>query len=167
MTYEVEGGNSDVQRAIANNGDVGVKFYLEIPTTNITWGTQWNGHRSTPNCSPQYEYMSTITSTNPGQGNSTLTTSTNYFGAMNFTDMEISAPTIETGRIEKGANSNQSFGIDHSTFNTFWSWRTEWKILPLSQRPVEIEDLKIFCTNCGSKRKRESHRFCPICGTEF
>lgn len=170
MTYEVEGGNSDVQRAIANNGDVAVKFYLEIPTTNITWEIPWNKYCSPPSCSPHdtNNYMSS-TSTSPGQGNSTLTSSNNFgtMDFMNFAEMEISAPTIETGRIEKGTNSNQSFCIDHSTFNTFWSWKTEWKILPLSQRPVEVEDLKIFCTNCGSKRKKGSHKFCPICGTKF
>lgn len=77
------------------------------------------------------------------------------------------AEKIETGRIEKGDNSNQSFGYDHSKFNVFWSWKTEWKILPMSQKPRTREDLVVYCPNCQAKRRKESHRFCPICGTQY
>lgn len=74
---------------------------------------------------------------------------------------------IETGRIEKGSNSNQNFTYDYSQFNSWHNWKSEWKILPLSQKPMVIEDIKVFCTECGSKRKKDSHKFCPQCGTKF
>jgi hypothetical protein len=73
----------------------------------------------------------------------------------------------ETGRIEKGSNSNQSFVYDDTTFNSWTSWRTTWKILPDSQRPRESHDLKCFCPNCGAKQKKYTHKFCPICGTKY
>jgi hypothetical protein len=74
---------------------------------------------------------------------------------------------METGRIDKGSVSNQSFTYDNTTFNTWWSWSSEWKILPLSQKPLVQEDMKVFCTKCGAKQKRHTHKFCPICGTRF
>jgi rubrerythrin len=74
---------------------------------------------------------------------------------------------IETGRIEKGSNSNQSFTYDYTQFNSWNTWKSDWKILPNSQKPVVIEDIKVFCTECGTKRKKDSHKFCPICGTKF
>ena len=75
--------------------------------------------------------------------------------------------SVETGRIDKGSSSNQSFGHDYSTFNTYWTWETTWKILPLSQKPIVSADIKVFCTNCGTRQKKSSHKFCPNCGTQF
>lgn len=75
--------------------------------------------------------------------------------------------SVETGRIDKGDVSNQSFGHDYSTFETYWTWETTWKILPLSQKPLVSEDIKVFCTNCSTRQKKSSHKFCPNCGTKF
>jgi uncharacterized membrane protein YvbJ len=27
--------------------------------------------------------------------------------------------------------------------------------------------LVTYCTECGSKRKKDTHKFCPHCGTKF
>lgn len=78
-----------------------------------------------------------------------------------------SSKSLETGRIDKGSVSNQTFGHDYSTFDTYWTWSTQWKILPTSQKPLVREDIKVFCANCGSRRKKESHKFCPNCGFKF
>ncbi len=43
------------------------------------------------------------------------------------------------------------------------TWTPEKK----RQQVVVKEDLKVFCTECGSKRKKDSHKFCPHCGTKF
>ena len=214
-TYEVDGNNGDVQRAIANNGDVAIKFYCETPppipyvSPSVWTTTYWP-----PITYPTYQYYSHTTGAVQGSamGQTTFTSSANNAGTKihnltgklkgsrklskmsNFSDdfaggqgetmafasasadfapqMDLEAPaaptkSMETGRIEKGSNSNQSFGYDHSTFNTFWTWKTEWKILPMSQKPIMREDLVIYCPNCQAKRRKESHRFCPICGTQY
>jgi uncharacterized paraquat-inducible protein A len=75
--------------------------------------------------------------------------------------------SMETGRIEKGSNSQQSFGYDHSNFNTFWTWITEWKILPISQKPIMREDIVLYCTGCQRKRRKDSDIFCPKCGKKY
>ena len=74
---------------------------------------------------------------------------------------------LETGRVEKGSDSDQSFTYDNSTFNTFATWSNWWKIKPVSEQVMVKEDLVTYCTECGSKRKKDSHKFCPHCGTKF
>jgi len=198
-TYEVDGNNPGVQKAIANNGQVSVKFYNEYINYGITYtgGSSWT-----------YEWptwgTTTITS---GYNNPTYTSqiksasldginhvyscnnlsnpigNKNYDGmaggadAMGFFNMSsdiefaskapAAAAPIETGRIEKGSNSNQNFTYDSTTFNTWWSWSSDWKILPSSQKPVVQEDIKVYCTKCGTKRRKSSDKFCPKCGTKF
>jgi hypothetical protein len=83
-----------------------------------------------------------------------------------FAVLDTAAP-IETGRIEKGSVSNQGFTYDSTTFNTWWSWSSEWKILPMSQKLIVQEDLKVYCTKCGVKRKRDSFKYCPNCGNKY
>ena len=73
----------------------------------------------------------------------------------------------ETGRIEKGSNSNQEFNYDNTTFNSYYTWKRMWRILPESQKPLVKEDLGVYCTNCGTKRRKDTHKFCPNCGTKF
>ena len=219
MTYEVDGGNADVQRAIANNGDVSIKFYVETPPPSpiLTYTYPW---WSTTIATPYYgqpTYTTTYTTNNTptswgsgfASGQSSVsshntdfkmgqplksgklnksvepqsfasgqaeTQSCNYMSAsMDFMDApeefersfaEVEK-TIETGRIEKGSNSSQSFGKDYSTFNTYWSWKTEWKILPLSQKPVEVQDLVLYCTGCQRRRRKQSDIFCPKCGNRY
>jgi hypothetical protein len=75
--------------------------------------------------------------------------------------------SVETGRIDKGSHSEQTFQHDYSSFETYWTWETKWKILPLSQKPIVTEDIKVFCTSCGAKQKKASHKFCPHCGTRY
>ena len=74
---------------------------------------------------------------------------------------------IETGRVEKGSNSDQSFTYDYTTFNSWHTWKSDWKLLPISQKALVKEDLKVFCGECGTKRKKDSHKFCPHCGTKY
>jgi flagellin-like protein len=75
--------------------------------------------------------------------------------------------TLETGTVEKGSKSDQEFTVDSTTFNTYHSWQSIWKILPESTKPITKESLTVFCTNCGAKRKKTNHKFCPICGSKF
>lgn len=182
-TYEVDGSNPNVQKAIADNGDVDVKFYSE--TLNYYWNNQWTYSTNIPTWSPSGPTI-TYTASNYksptfgmtsgdviGQGS----VSAQCFASINpvsngevhcfNNSVEEPVKNIETGRVEKGSNSNQSFTNDNSSFNSWWSWSSVWKILPDSRRPLEYRDLKVFCTSCGAKQKRPTHKFCPICGTKY
>jgi len=190
-TYEVNGADPNVREAIRNNGEVEVQFFDEYKPSPWTYTYTYNPCWSYNGGYPNYVYPShtelrfgcrgnsgpsgpagVYNSGGTAQGNS-AGCFTNSVGnpvvnddgaAMSFAD---NFNPIETGRVEKGANSNQVFNTDTTTFNSYWSWRNTWKILPESNRPLLKEDLKVFCTNCGAKRKKSSHMFCPNCGARF
>jgi hypothetical protein len=79
----------------------------------------------------------------------------------------LSMDSIETGRVEKGGSSDQSFKTVDKTFNHYTCSTSIWKILPVSQQVFEKQDLKVYCTNCGKKRKKDSDKFCSSCGNKF
>jgi hypothetical protein len=176
-TYEVEGNNNQVKNAIQKNGDVSVYFYSEqIPTSY--WTNNWNfNYPITSTLTSVYTSQPTIggISANLFNTSATYSTSTTSFGNATPTsgerrislDKPENESKIETGRIEKGSNSNQTFGYDNSNFYSYHSWISRWKILPSSQKAITKEDLVVFCTECGAKRKKDSHKFCPHCGIKF
>ncbi len=74
----------------------------------------------------------------------------------------------ETGRIEKGSDSKQEFETVNMDFNSFPSNYSTWRILPLSEKPFTAKEVNVlYCTNCGIRRKKDTHKFCPTCGTKF
>ena len=78
-----------------------------------------------------------------------------------------SAKTIETGRVEQGANSNQQIETVTKNFSS-WAFHTiEYKLLPISQKVNTADDInvKVYCTNCGTKLGK-GHKFCSSCGTK-
>jgi len=184
-TYEVDKKDSNVQNAIRDNGKVEVKFYEEAPNNNIIWN-----HPGTYTYNPSVYYYDNHTTIGGGPSfGCTTTTSggmeigsarsgsevkcfaTNTAG-LDMSDLQMDMTPIsenleETGRIEKGSHSNQNFEYDSTSFNVWHTWSTEWKILPKSQKAFVKEELAVFCTGCGAKRKKGSHKFCPHCGNQF
>ena len=173
-TYVVNGNNEEVQQAIANNGDVVVKFYDELVvrpydgTGTVTW-TNTN----------LTNYPFTYTTHNTGTPTFTTTGINTFYNASltsgtfstsnTLLKKNATSPTrhLETGRVEKGSDSDQSFTYDNSTFNSHPFATNWWKIKPQSTKPVTIEELITYCTECGAKKKKDTHKFCPHCGTKF
>lgn len=82
-------------------------------------------------------------------------------------DSTISQTSFETGRSEKGEDSNQRFSYDHSNYSQLTYNIVNMQILPESQKPVEINEIRNYCINCGSRHKKTSWKFCPTCGTKI
>lgn len=189
-TYVVDKDNGDVMRAIKDNGRIEVFFHSETRFYNINLTGEcysWTTTVWPPQPSQPFTYTTSDTaqvrdipqgSISYGSGNNyncfysnTKSISHNAPQATsnsfwNKLENKLSA-NIETGRIERGSNSNQGFTYDNTSFQSWWSWKSEWKILPFSQKPVENRDIKVYCTKCGAKRKKQSHQFCPNCGTKY
>ena len=173
-TYVVNGNNEEVKQAIANNGDVVVKFYNELIPTYYNGGNtltinnpSWNVNHTTPFT---YTTHNTLGGTSIPTHGTFTTTSTNAFYNSSLTSGTIttnSLRSLETGRVEKGSDSNQSFTYDSTSFNSYSFATNWWKIKPKSTQVVTKEDLVTYCTECGSKRKKDTHKFCPQCGTKF
>ena len=185
-TYSVEGDNNSVEKAIAKNGDVIVKFYDEYiqpyyynnlcgGTTTLTIGNTFVstfGNTFEPSVTYTTNNVhGTIATSNAAAGSytTTLANSSNVTTdpGINYDRFLTKKRKIETGRVEKGSESSQIFTYDNTSFNYYPSATNWWKIKPISEKIMEKEDLKVFCTECGSKRKKDSHKFCPNCGTKF
>jgi hypothetical protein len=167
-TYEIDGSNKEVLNAIASNGNVEVEFYNEsLPNWINTIGLTNTG---TSTATITYaNYPSTYTSTASHPYWQDIGTTVNYSSDLDFNIPVRSQNTsLETGRVESGEKSNQL--LIHSnnfTFEWFVFHNVSWKILPNSQKPIEVSDLKKYCHSCGSKIKKSTYKFCPNCGAKL
>jgi hypothetical protein len=174
-TYVVNGKNEEVLKSIENNGDVTVKFYDEtiinpqplnhwLGTSNF--GTTLGGYvHPTTTIGDNYYYSNSVSYSD--NHNSTFTASASLSNDGGIKKSKSSLRKLETGRVEKGSDSNQSFSYDNTKFKSYPSWSNWWRIKPQSTKPLVKEDLVTYCTECGSKRKKDNHKFCPHCGTKF
>jgi hypothetical protein len=191
-TYVVD-GSAETQQAIASNGSLRVEFYDEYvaPQLNFTYtsGTNWLNQQNVNNVRDlsrgldDYRSKGVVGSLGTqsmrssfggaSAGGSSLSESASFFAhdAAATTDWmeqvsELRRDNVETGRIEKGARSNQNFSTYYGSFNSYYTYVTEFKLLPVSQKPLEVKDLAEYCTECGAKNKK-NWKFCPSCGNKF
>lgn len=165
-TYEVENTNESLN-AIQQNGNIEVKFYNEFFTTLPAFPsyqpTIWYG-TTPPNHTGGYYYdnntVFTISNNSIGLGGLGRTTTTSF--SKNITPI---SDSVETGRVEKGDSSNQSFETSYGNFNSVPTKEVRYKILPYSSKPIEVKDLKKYCTECG-KSLKDTFKFCPSCGNK-
>jgi hypothetical protein len=160
-TYEVKDTPQN-RSAIDLNGDVLVEFYDEQRIRTYSNGSGWittsnslgnnNMFTVTNTGTP---YLGGLTYTTSNVGLSTLTTA-----YANYTN------TVETGRVEKGDISDQSFTNSYEEFNYFTSHTVKFKILPLSTKNKNVEEIRQYCTECGTKVKK-NYKFCPSCGNKI
>lgn len=168
-TYEVDRTSSSVKEAITLNGRVRVQFYEQLtgPKFNVTAPSinstpTWTlDHLSQPiyggTTQNNIYFTSSIIGLNDTRGqNSSITTSS-----------IATKDSFETGRAEKGEASDQEFTNDESIYDTWTCNTVHIQILPESQKPVEVKEIRNYCTNCGSRHKKSSWKFCPTCGTKI
>ena len=75
--------------------------------------------------------------------------------------------SVETGRIAGGTASNQTFETVYGDFNTYSTNTISMKLLPDSQKPVEVSEIRSYCPGCRSRIKKTSWKFCPSCGEDL
>lgn len=159
-TYQIE-DNPRNRSAIDLNGDILVEFYDEQQISNY----------SNPDYINSRSGWTTINTGSPFYGYNTFTV-TNTTGAFttdftqNVSTTYLSNSNLETGRVEKGELSNQSFTNSYQNFNYFTCNLVSYKILPLSTKNKGVEDIRHYCTECGTKVKK-NFKFCPSCGNKI
>ena len=186
-TYEVN-DTSENRSAIDLNGDVKIEFYNEKePSINnlmyLGNSTIYGGQNS-GDYIPRYG--TTISSTGAaGYGTTTFTTSNSTFTSSVSSDtfrskfdtsktllsgkpnsLKKKSNSIETGRVEKGETSNQGFTNSYEQFNYNSFHEVIFKIQPLSTKNKTKEDIRQYCTECGTKMKK-NYKFCPSCGNKL
>ena len=165
-TYKVK-DTSENRSAIDLNGDVLVEFYDEQEVKiypHLSGGNWGNGWTTINTGSPYYGNMTFTTSSSNIVG----TTSTSFYSSTSTpTGPNIrSKKSIETGRVEKGEKSNQTFTNSYQQFNYHTSHTVKLKILPLSNKNIYVEEIRQYCTECGIKVKK-NFKFCPSCGNKL
>ena len=165
-TYEV-GKEAVNLGAIDNNGYVEIQFFSEWKSNNGYWyGT--TGSTTLVN-SGTFTLNSGITYTT-NSFPSSLTTNTSYLSSTSNTlaGPNIRSTKIEAGTTEKGDISNQKFSQSNKEFYSYSFHNVAWRILPTSVKQYHKEELGVlYCGECGAKRKKDTHKFCPHCGTKF
>ena len=194
-TYTVDSTN-ETMNAIANNGDVEVVFYEEEdPIIDLLNNIKWNQNYGTITTGGIDHLTSTndVIGNNLYTSNidytyrpTDVTFTSNNSGTLSFSNNVRSnkfeskydqkprsrsfvkkSKSVETGRVEKGSSSDQTFKTVNKNFNV-WSVSTSvWKILPESQKPFEKKDLVERCPKCTTKIKKSSWKFCPECGHQM
>jgi len=153
-TYEVKDTSAN-RTAIDLNGDVRIEFYNE-QTYQPNYGTTLNlgGNLNT-----------TISRGIPYYGDITFTTS-NSAPMAYYSNTSSVSNTIETGRVEKGEKSKQQFTNSYQNFEYNASRQIIFKILPLGIKNKTTDEIKHYCTECGTKTKSK-YKFCPSCGNKL
>jgi hypothetical protein len=184
-TYTVDSTN-ETMNAIANNGDVEILFYEEqevlelrlnsYPTWNPTYVINDVIGNNFYTANVNYTSQSTMDVNLTNGINDTLSFSNNlrsskyeskYDQQPRNRSFAKKSKSVETGRVEQGSSSNQSFKTVSKNFNSWTVSTSVWKLLPESQKPVETKDLIARCPKCMSKIKKSSWKFCPECGVEI
>jgi hypothetical protein len=189
-TYTVK-DTSENRSAIDLNGDVSVEFYDE-QRNNIYLGNTLNINRTiygSPSTTVPSYYGTTLTTTG-GVGYGTTTFTTQNLSNATFTSsvssdtfrskfdtsntllrgkpnsLKKKSNSIETGRVEKGEQSNQTFTNSHEQFHYYTSHTIQFKIQPKSTKNINVEEIRQYCTECGTKMK-SNYKFCPSCGNKI
>ena len=196
-TYNVNGNAEEVKKAIEKNGLIKVEFYNEDLTPSYTvnnpfiltsgtissptWETTTNPTwtlgdmtytTSTSDTSRSFGGVSTNTMYFSNSIGTTLTGSLSTpisASASSAPAPKLRSKSVETGRVEQGSHSSQSFQTVSKKFHYYTTNVVEYQIKPISQMYVDAKDLKKvgqYCTKCGRKGK-PTDNFCSGCGNRF
>ena len=162
-TYDV---SADRKELIEKNGLVEIEFYKE------SFPVQWDYDYCFPIYTPPPIYYPPppppypwITYTSNNYINDDSINNNNFI--CYSAQISSGQKQIETGRVEQGSQSEQSFQNTYGSFESFYSHRDEYKLYPVSQREAVIhQEIRSYCSGCG-RRKRSGENFCPKCGQKY
>jgi hypothetical protein len=181
-TYEIEDSKA-AKKAIEKNGLLEVEFYAETTFFSTSGTTYWRNpylyggsltvpgtinafNTTTTGTANTFTYAGSTVNNVSFTNSSTGSTLASYFINPSNLSSVVNDASIETGRVEKGDKSDQIFEDSYGTFNSWASYTTTVQVIPLSQKPVEAQEIRSYCTGCGSRIKKQTWKFCPNCGTE-
>ena len=168
QTYEVE-NTEEAKGAIAENGKISIQFFEEariIPSfggSTITCTTFPSTNTRNWNYTSGSEWYVVNTSSNTTHNTTSVNTLFNDSSGTTTT-ATYNAGSLETGRVQQGEESDQSFENGFGTFNAWASHTSSYQILPISQLPVELSDMRNYCSGCGTRIRKSTWKFCPNCG---
>jgi predicted RNA-binding Zn-ribbon protein involved in translation (DUF1610 family) len=162
-TYDVD-DILESKNAISNNGRVCVKFFRELkPRPRSPFGIVYDQLNVYSGTSGGFNEINTVNYNGLPNPLYNITCSTDINNSNTFVTTNMLGAKIETGTVEKGSNSNQTFKESFDEFDAFHYCVSEWQIMPYLQKPKTAKDLVEKCAKCNTKLK-SNHKFCPECG---
>lgn len=160
-TYTIDGNNEQAVQAAALNGFIEFKFYKE-KINNQFWSYSTTGTATLDNFGCSF-----TTDGNVGIGTSTPTSTFNVSSfsspGISKTEIDNSNSDIETGRVEKGPESNQDLKIVDANFESYAFHTITYQLKPNSHKPQNITEIRNYCTKCGYRLRKNNWKFCPSC----
>jgi hypothetical protein len=145
----------ETKEAQERNGSIQIYFYPQISLNHPSFinGTAfssrlYNLHEITTG-TPVIKYCSTTS---------------DFLKSCDYTITSCSS-SIETGRINEGENSNQTFTYSSDKFEDRSTHSLDYQILPISLKPYE--GIKTYCSECGTKIRHKNWKYCINCGTKL
>lgn len=148
-----------------NQGFQGFNQNGSIPSTNFpTTGTKIY---NTPGTCVFTKFYSNPYSSNIGSTISSGGTFTCLNGTTTNSATFVNLNSVETGRVEKGKTSDQTFNKINMDFSSNLLNKVTYQILPEKIKPITSEDLKTknYCGKCG--KKNTDNHYCPACGNKL
>lgn len=184
-TYEVE-NTTEAKEAIQHNGLIQVNFHDEqvknyYPSWNsnepyyqymMSYGgtTVNNLYSITPTVPVNFNLSTTTNSATSGLIVGNFSNTSNNFSSLNINENNLKSSdkgSLETGRSEAGEKSDQKLDSTVGDFNVWTSKSLTFQLLPESAKPVEADKIRSYCTECGTRVRSSSWKFCPSCGEKI
>jgi hypothetical protein len=73
----------------------------------------------------------------------------------------------ETGRVEKGGQSDQGFKAVDIKFQSYAFHTILYNLKPMSEKNSYAKEVRDYCTECGYRLRNNSWIFCPKCGEKI
>lgn len=170
-TYQVD-NNATVKDIIQNNGVISVEFYMEIVRPHNSWvklNTPWTytinyGGHNNFNTHDTTRFDTHDTTRFDSYCTSGIEVGASFKQSDDVVSSYLCSNPLETGRVEKGEKSSTEFKSVSGDYSNFPFFTTTINILPTSQQPIDITQVKQYCTTCGYKIRKDTWKFCPKCG---
>ena len=168
-TYEVE-DTPEMSYATNKNGKVRIEFYPEDERlTNNDWYKigDYTVHNSDLSKYSNHTWIYNSTYGTLNSDFSNTLTSYNTAETPSYKLLTQNTKSIETGRVEKGNESDQRFEKCDIEFKYSPIKVENIQILPTSRKQMRTEDtVRRYCSNCG-KKVSPKDSFCSSCGTKL
>jgi len=131
--------------------------------------TDINSKNSNSRIYNHYSYNALINST--AGTDFVTTTASSYYSPIyvNFDSeiTKINESLEETGRIEKGSESNQDFHQVEIEFENHPFYIVEFQLKPVSQKEEYDFKIRDYCSDCGYRLRNRKFNYCPKCGEKI
>ena len=161
-TFEIDDVD-ETKEAQERNGSIQIYFYPQISLSHPSFeGRISSTNNLRINGSPSLNNLHKITTGSPVINY--CSTTTDSLKSCDYTITSCSS-SIETGRINEGENSNQTFTYSSDKFEDRSTHSLDYQILPISLKPYE--GIKTYCSECGTKIRHQNWKYCTNCGTKL